>query len=302
MEDKNLIFRILGNDIFPIHSNTQTYDNLLFTIKNEPVFENTDKIYLLNNIIDKNKRQSIVDLLEVNSVKFIELSFNYDNFRNLPKLSDEISNICETLINDPTKLTNAYYRGLSRELSQYRLLIMNINYARNFCIKYGKEHMYKWTFVFDSNIFLTTNYFNLIINNILPDTEYITIPQVRLLDGKYSNEIVLTDPKVVETLPIREHQIAFASNSTYTFNENIPYGTMNKAEFLIALQVPGVWSQWVDLVNFGISQRKFKDVRYQTLSKCIRLSPGVTTNSMETNRLNRLLGTYILYKQLTGSE
>jgi len=300
MESKNLIFRILGNDIFPIHSSTQTYDNLLFTIKNEPVFENTDKIYLLNKIIDNDKRQSIVDLLEANSVKFIEIPFNYDEFRNLPKISDEAAELCESIIANDVGLSKYQKEFLSRELSEYRLFIMNINSARNFCIKYGQEHKYKWTFVLDSNIFLTTKYYNLIIDNILPDTEYITIPQVRLSDANYSNEIILSDPDRIEKLSTYEHQIAFALSSKNTFNEDIPYGTMNKGEFLNGLGVPGRWTTWIsDLTILGISQRVFENVRYQTLSKCIRLNPGTSVNSINTNWLNRILGTYLLYKQLS---
>jgi len=299
MEPKNLIFRILGNDIFPIHSDTQTYNNLLFTIQNEPEFKNTDKIYLLNLIIDTNKRQNLINLLESYSIKYFEIPFNYDEFRNLSKISKETAEICENILTQNARVSSCHRDLLSRELSEYRLFIMNINYARNYCIEYGKKYNYRWTFVFDSNIFLTTKCYDLIINNILPDTEYITIPQIRLLDGNYSNEIILTNPERIETLSTHEHQLAFSLTSKYRFNEDIPYGTMNKGEFLNALQVPGPWTTWgSDLNNLGISQRIFKNVLYQTLSKCIRLNPGVETNSIGTNWLNRMIGTYVLYKQI----
>ena len=41
------IIRILGNNVNSVHSDTQTYDNLKFTLENEPNFENCDKIWIL---------------------------------------------------------------------------------------------------------------------------------------------------------------------------------------------------------------------------------------------------------------
>ena len=45
-----LLFRILGNDLNGLHGENQTYNNLKFTLENEPEFKNTHKIFLLNRI------------------------------------------------------------------------------------------------------------------------------------------------------------------------------------------------------------------------------------------------------------
>ena len=38
-----LLFRILGNDLNGLHGENQTYNNLKFTLENEPEFKNTHK-------------------------------------------------------------------------------------------------------------------------------------------------------------------------------------------------------------------------------------------------------------------
>ena len=175
---------------------------------------------------------------------------------------------------------------------------MNINAARNFCIEYGKKHGYEWIFVLDSNNFFTQGYYDTIINNIKNDTEYISIPQIRLMEGKLVNNIILSSPEKLESLIENEHQLAFKNTSTHMFNPDIPYGTMNKGEFLNALRVPGMWSNWgKDLFRLNIKQRKFKDARYQIVSKIIRLSPGNTNNTRAKNWLSRMLSTYLIIKQ-----
>ena len=36
--NKNIIIRMLGNDLKNLHNQNQTYDNLEFTLKHEPTF------------------------------------------------------------------------------------------------------------------------------------------------------------------------------------------------------------------------------------------------------------------------
>jgi hypothetical protein len=296
---KNIIIRILGNDISTIHSNTQTYSNLSFTIINEHNFENTDKLYLLNRIIDVHTRDTIIELLNKHSISYIEIPFDYNEFKLIPKLDNSVKNICEDILISSKNINPDTYDNLSRGLCKHRLYIMNINAARNYCIDFGKTHGYIWTFVLDSNNFFTYEHYNNIIKNINPDTEYISIPQIRLSDKQYTNDIILSSPELLDEFGVYEHQLAFKNTSMLKFNEQLPYGSANKAEFLNALGVPGQWSRWgLDLRRLDIEQRNFDSTCYQTLSKIIRLSPGTSNNNINTNWINRMLGTYLIIKQL----
>jgi hypothetical protein len=293
---KNIIIRILGNDLSLLHGDDQTYSNLLFTISHEPSFKNTDKLYVLNRIINQEKRQQIIALLNLHSIPFVEIPFSSQEFSKLPKLEASSTLLCEKILEKKSS-TMAENTILSNILAPYRLYIMNINAARNFCIEYGKKNGYKWIFVLDSNNFLTQDYYDSIINNIQNTTEYISIPQIRLMEGNFSNNIILSSPEMLDSLDDQEHQLAFKNTSTYLFNPDIPYGTMNKGEFLNALGVPGKWSGWInDLTRINITQRTFTNAPYQTLSKIIRLSPNNPKNNIRGNWINRMLSTYVIIK------
>ena len=80
-----LIIRILGNDLEGLHGNNQTITNLEFTLKNEYMFNNTKKIFVLNRIINIEKKKVIIKLLNYYNVEFIDLPFNIDEFNKLPK-------------------------------------------------------------------------------------------------------------------------------------------------------------------------------------------------------------------------
>lgn len=295
MEKKNLIVRILGNDLCNLHGDSQTIHNLLFTLDNEPLFENTDKIYVLNRILDNEKRNTIIDILTKRNIFFFELPFEYNEYKkNVPIIQPNVQNILNKIMGGKS-LHNSERGTISLGLMCHRLYIMNINQARNWCIDYGKSKGYTWTFVFDSNAFLTKKMYDDIIHNIQDETEYISIPQIRLHDGKLQNFEILNSPEKLENLPYNEHQLAFKNTSKYTFNVNIPYGTMNKGEMLNALGIPGRWEKWKKELDFlHIEQRKFTNVRFQTLSKVIRLDPGNIHNDISTNWVNRMVGTYKL--------
>lgn len=296
---KYLIMRILGNDIPIIHSNTQTYENLVFTVKNEINFENTDKIYLLNRIADKRKRSDIINLLNKYSIPYIEIPFVYEEFKKIPKIDEFVTILYDYMMDNKKLLSESHYKKISKELLNYRIYLMNINVARNYCIEYGKKNGYEWTFVLDSNSFFTDEYYNNIIKNIKDDTEYISIPQIRLNDGKLVNEDIFLSTEKLELLPEQEHQLGFKITSKYVFHEDLPYGSMNKAELLNALGIPGKWSKWgYDLKVLNIIPRKFDNVKYQILSKCIRLYSGTSNNNIKLNFHFRLMGVYVLINNI----
>jgi hypothetical protein len=252
-------------------------------------------MYVVNRILDKEKRNTIIDILTKRNISFFELPFDYNEYKKtVQNIQPNVQKILNKVI-EGKSLNESERETLSFGLMSHRLYIMNINQARNWCIDYGKSKGYTWTFVFDSNSFLTKKMYDDIIHNIEDDTEYISIPQIRLKEGNLQNSEILYSPEKLENLPYKEHQLAFKNTSKYTFNVNIPYGTMNKGEMLNALGIPGQWEKWItDLHRIHIEQRIFTNVRAQTLSKVIRLDPGNIHNDIYTNWINRMMGTFQL--------
>ena len=79
----NLIIRILGNNLPGLHGKHQTYNNLKFTLKNENNFKNTDKVFILNRIVDKEEKAKIIKILKEHNKKYIEIPFKSNEFNNV---------------------------------------------------------------------------------------------------------------------------------------------------------------------------------------------------------------------------
>lgn len=291
--NKILIMRILGNDLEGLHGSNQTLTNLKFTLENEPNFNNVDKVYLLNRIYDKQKLNSIKKMIKQYNYKYVEIPFELEKFRNI-KYDFKLDQINLNKIN---YLQNK--KALNRLLYDYNHYLINNNGSRNFCIDYGKKNGYEWVFPFDSNAYLTKNYFNQIIDNLKTDTHYIVIPQIRLKDGKLVNEDILNRSKSIQIdkLKIQEPQVGFHKNSKLRFNDKLIYGCCPKAEFLRVIKVPGKWNNWYDNTKYlGIPDRPKKNVKYQMLSKVIRLNPQEIKNGSNSNK--RILGLFNLVRKI----
>jgi len=93
MTNKYLIFRILGNKI---ENRTDNYLSCLeLLLENEPNFEFTEKIWLLNRIFDKELLREIIDILNKYNHKYLLIDFNIDEYMRIDqkyKLKSKIDN------------------------------------------------------------------------------------------------------------------------------------------------------------------------------------------------------------------
>lgn len=286
-----LIIRILGNDLNGLHGNNQTIKNLKFTLKNEYMFKDTKKMFVLNRIINIKKKKKIIKLLNYYNFEFIDIQFDINEFNKLPKNIPTLS-----------EYKNYDKNNMVKILEKHNLYLINNNGCRNYCISYGKKSGYTWTFVLDSNSFFTKKTFENIVNNINMNDKYLIIPQKRLNDGNLSNKILLTKDykNKLNRLPNREPQIAFKNTSKIMFNSNIPYCLAPKAELLYALNVKGKWKKWMEFHGLDIKPRTFKNKKYKKLSYVIRLSPYNNNNNMKNNWELRWIGIYLLVKQINS--
>ena len=259
MKHKILLFRILGNDLGSLHGNNQTYDNLLFTLQNEPEFKNTKKMYLLNKIYDNKKKKRLIGLLQKYNAEYIDLPFQIEEFNKI-KFDQKILK------------GNKY-----KDLYDYILYIINNNWARNYCIYYGKKLNYDYIFPLDSNSYFTQDLFEQFYK--IKDEKFIIIQQIRLADLKMNNNQILKQKLNYNNFPIQEPQIGFHKNTKILFNDKIPYGFSEKAELLRVLQVPGKWNKWNDNFKyFQIKDRPKINSNYKLISKVIRLNPNHIKN------------------------
>lgn len=252
MKDKYLIIRILGNDLPGIHGNNQTINNLEFTLKNEYNFFQTDKIYILNRIVDISKKNKIIKLLESYNTKYIDIPFDMTVFIKIPKLELTINDVKKLELSRDWKHKGTYEEvsKVIKGMSDYNLYLINNNKSRNFAINYGKKNGYKWTFVLDSNNYILKECFENIVNNLDDKTEYIILSQKRLNNKNLKNNVLLNDGySITNQLINHEPQIAFKNTSTIFFNPNIPYGLSPKAELINSFCIKGPWNNWMTFLG-----------------------------------------------------
>ena len=293
-----LMIRMLGNDLEGLHGTNQTYNNLKFTLEWEPTFPGVDKVFVLNRIVDNVQRDRIRTLLDRQSVQYLEIPYDPTEFKKLGELS-----LTQEELEQLNKLSSLEYkRKIIQTLYPFNQYLVNNNGCRNFCIQYGKEQGYEWTFVLDGNSFLTEKYFKQMLTNVPKGTEYIIVPQIRLDDGGFKNEDIVSKPLELDRLPIQEPQIAFHIQSQHRFKEDICYGVGPKAELLTALGIPGNWTTWSRSNSQYLQmclqryQRKRIHARCLTAGKIIRLHSYVRDNNVRANWSRRFVGIYLLYQ------
>lgn len=81
--DQIILYRIIGNDLPPRHKEGQTLSNLQFILDHEPSFPNTQKIFLLNRIIDPVNEATIIRLLDEYNMDYIRLPFDQKEYEQL---------------------------------------------------------------------------------------------------------------------------------------------------------------------------------------------------------------------------
>ena len=141
---KMCIIRILGNNLNSVHSDTQTYDNLKFTLENEDEFNNCDKIWILNRIVNPNLQNKYKLLLDKFNKKYLIIPFEQNEYNKIKNKSNV----------NLDSLKNNY--DIFKSLYNHSLYLININGARNFGLKYGRDK-YVYTFIFDGSCVFTKN-------------------------------------------------------------------------------------------------------------------------------------------------
>jgi len=220
---KYCLYRILGNDIPLRHSPSQTYTNLSFILTHEPEFADCEKRFLINRVVEKDKSDCYKALISEAGFSWDEISFDINEYKTLP-----------------STIAKAHY-------------LTNVNRARNKCIEIGKARC-EYVLPFDGGSMFRLDGWDA-FNTTLQ--EYIGVPyfllgQWRISDYALmlncSNKPILTelyhnrDGQILQAT--RELAIAFGSKHDSVFNENLPYGKVDKVELLWRLGVSGIWDNW----------------------------------------------------------
>lgn len=222
------IYRILGNDLPPRHSPSQTISNLEYILTHECEFPDTDKWWVLNRIVEQNVEAAIIDMLTKHKRPYLHIPFNFSTYQKIPYNLDYL----------PT-IGSPEYHALSSSGQRQRIdaayhdknmYVMNNNGGRNYALQHGLAR-YQVTFPLDGNIFMTPETFQSVKNSD-PHYPYILLPMIRVATNDQVEKQMsiknYSDLAFFDEITMEEPQIGFRRNAELKFNENYRYGRRPK--------------------------------------------------------------------------
>lgn len=240
--DDFVLYRIVGNDLYPRHRRGQSRENVTFLLENEPVLEGCEKRWILNRIHDAEEERHIIELMEKHNQSFLRIPFDPAEYRKIG-LDWEAMPLPDYFNSSAFQQLEEEKRDRAR-VALYRLknnYVMNNNGARNLALQDGRTRA-KWVLPWDGNCFVTKSAWAEICEAVAarPYLKYFVVPMERIID----NAQLLGDDFVHN--PLEEPQILFRSDASEEFNERFSYGRRSKVELFWRLGVPGAWDGWMD--------------------------------------------------------
>ena len=73
--DSFVLYRIIGNDLYPLHARNQSYRNLQFVLESEPELPGCEKRWVVNRFVDKEQERAVVALLQKHQQRYRVIPF-----------------------------------------------------------------------------------------------------------------------------------------------------------------------------------------------------------------------------------
>lgn len=236
---KVIIYRILGEDLPPRHSQTQTFDNLNSILESEQSFPQCEKRFVVNRIVSEKKESQLIERLEDAGTDYIRIPFEPAEYAGLDWELEPFGGIgffqsARFLAMSPHEKTLARIWACAPKIRY----AMNVNGARNRAIQDGRTDA-GWILPLDGNCLITGAFWDALSQTMAQNEfPYLVLPMHRstpdAAQGNFKKRNWMRE----------EPQLAFHAVAEEWFDETYPYGVMDKAELLMRLGVPGVWNKW----------------------------------------------------------
>ncbi|MBB5754290.1 alginate lyase family protein [Prosthecomicrobium pneumaticum] len=238
--DTFVLYRIVGNDLPPLHAPDQSLDNLRFLLEHEPLLEDCEKRFVINRVVDPERRAAMIDLLEQHGQPYLEIPFEWSVYRQIPWALDDypIGYLLGDAIDElPADRRDAAIAGLYRHKNNY---VMNNNGARNAALADGRGRA-KWVLPWDGNCFLTKEAWETLRAGVrtAPHHHYVCVPMARA-----ERNVDVVEGRVGARQATHEPQLIFRCDADHAFDERFPYGRRSKVELLWRLGVRGAWDKF----------------------------------------------------------
>lgn len=269
--DTFVLYRIIGNDLYPRHRKGQSRDNLRFILENEPEFAHCEKRFVVNRIVDADEERQIIEMLERACRPYLHIPFDRDEYSRIGWDAEGIPVQYSPVGDFFARLAEPYQdRAVTRLYRHKNNYVMNNNGARNAALRDGRGRA-KWVLPWDGNCFITAQAWEEVLEGVKahPEAPYHIVPMARINDNA---ELLQPDfrPPALE-----EPQVLFRQDAALEFDEQHPYGRRPKVELLWRLGVPGGWDSWpIEPWDLPFPQYAADAGKWVTSGWVVRLASG----------------------------
>lgn len=273
------LVRIIGNDLFPRHSQGQALINLQTILQKELNPYAWRKLFVLNRIVDADTQARAVSAIEEAGHEVLVIPFDPAEYQALRYHPEQFGGV-DYFVSDTFSAKDPFTQDRERiwACGDKIRYLMNINGARNSALKLGHLKS-RWTLVLDGSCLINPSAFQLLRDDLDadPSVPYVIIPMRRLQAGTGLDQADVS-PTFKE-----EPQIAFRADAQESFDENYPYGVRDKTSLLNRLGVPGPWCSWTPLPWYLESPPRSKDRHFYKYASAsvLRLTSGVKNGALE---------------------
>lgn len=238
--DRFVLYRIIGNDLYPRHSLGMSRANVEFILQHEPPLAGCEKRWVVNRIVDRGEEQAIIDLLDRHGQSYLHIPFVEAEYA---RIGWNISCFPDPafLLSPVGSDEQPYQRLMTEARSRHdkNAYAMNNNGARNVALRAGRS-VAKWVLPWDGNCFLTESGWAEIRDAVLarPYLKYFIVPMARSV----ANADLLAPG--YRPIAFDEPQILFRRDAREEFDPRYVYGRRPKVSLLWRLGVPGHWDDW----------------------------------------------------------
>jgi len=238
--DRFVLYRIIGNDLYPRHSLGMSRANVEFILQHEAALADCEKRWVVNRIVDRGEEQAIIDLLDRHGQSYLHIPFVEAEYA---RIGWNISCFPDPafLLSPVGSDENPYQRLMTEARSRHdkNAYVMNNNGARNAALRAGRS-VAKWVLPWDGNCFLTETGWAEIRSAVLaqPYFKYFIVPMARTVKN---GDLLVPGYRPSD---FDEPQVLFRRDAREEFDPLYVYGRRPKVALFWRLGVPGQWDRW----------------------------------------------------------
>lgn len=241
-DNPSILYRILGNDLPPLHAVGQTMACLRYILRHEPELPGLEKRWLLNRIVSPSVEAEFKSAILSAGQRVDVIPFRPEEYRevwtDIGETPEEWHPWNEAFASLSPMDQGRTVEYVARHKNRY---LINSNGARNHAIQLGLADA-NWVFPWDGGCFLPLQVWQVLrpLTHI-EGLSYIAVPMHRLRD----NDLLARNPTVL-SVQRDEPQLGFSRRAQLHFDPNLRYGAMDKAMLLRRIGLPSPWQQRQD--------------------------------------------------------